>query len=102
MTVRIPGFTAASSLRLGARASYSSDSEFESNRQGAIVPQAQNTGGGPQNQDSDWCDFKYALCMIGCSFKGLYWWFKFDGQVGALPAACEVSCMADRAVCRIT
>jgi hypothetical protein len=96
----MPGFTAASSL--AARAGYTSGSERESDRAGAIRPQAQNTGGGPQNQDPDWCDFKHALCMIGCSFKEIYWWFKFDGQVGLLPTACEVSCDADRAVCRIT
>ena len=70
-----------------------------SGERGALLPQAPNTGGGPQGVD--WCDLKHSACMIGCFFKGIYWRIIFRGNVGALPIACEVACDAARTVCKI-
>jgi hypothetical protein len=95
----MPGFTAdstVSAVELSGRPA----ADARVSAQG-IVPQLLNTGGGPQNQDPTWCDLKYSLCMAWCGLKGIYWRWKFDGNVGALPVACEVSCSASRAVCRI-
>ena len=97
--MRMPGFTADTTVRAAGR-SVAAAARDRASVQG-VVPQLLNTGGGPQNQDPTWCDLKYSLCMIGCSLKGIYWRWKFDGNVGVLPTACEVACSASRAVCRI-
>jgi hypothetical protein len=101
--MRMPGFNAESSLRTAGRRSHGPATRRRSGSSpGGVVPQLLNTGGGPQNQDPTWCDLKHSLCMIGCSLKGIYWHFKFDGNVGVLPTACEMACNASRAVCRIS
>jgi hypothetical protein len=100
MTARIPGFTAASSLTHAVQLSRSGTLIVVET--GLVVAQAQNTGGGPQNQDPTWCDFKYALCMLWCSFKDIYWGFRFGVPVPVLSTACRVSCGADRTLCKIT
>ncbi len=100
--MRMPGFSAESSVTTLAGVSHAAiHGSGSSSGPGGLVPQLLNTGGGPQNQDPTWCDLKHSLCMIGCSFKGIYWYFKFSGNVGLLPTACEAACDASRAACRV-
>ena len=99
--MRMPGFSAESSVTTLAAVSHAAIQGGSSSGPGGLVPQSLNTGGGPQNQDPTWCDLQHSLCMTGCSFKGIYWHFRFHGNVGVLPTACEAACDASRTACRL-
>jgi hypothetical protein len=100
--MRMPGFSAESSVTTLAGLGHAAlQGTGSSSGSSGLVPQLLNTGGGPQNQDPTWCDLKHSFCMLGCGLMGIYWHFRFSGNVGVLPMACEVACDASRTACQI-